>query len=141
MTAVAGPASTPRRPPDMTRHAAGVLPQQPDHRAAQPDRPAGAHLGRGRARRRVPGVRGDAWFDYPYEGPPTCVHGGVIAETFDEMLGAANMVADNPAMTGTLTIRYRKPTPLRTALVSRPVVWTARAARSRPGAGSTTATC
>jgi hypothetical protein len=36
----------------------------------------------------------------------------VIAETFDEVLGAANMVAGNPAMTGTLTVRYRKPTPL-----------------------------
>ncbi len=55
-----------------------------------------------------------AYFDYPYEGPPTCVHGGVIAETFDELMGAANMVAGHPAMTGTLTIRYRKPTPLRT---------------------------
>ena len=61
-------------------------------------------------------IRGEACFDYPYEGPPTCVHGGVIAETFDEVLGAANMVAGNPAMTGTLTIRYRKPTPLRTDL-------------------------
>jgi hypothetical protein len=44
------------------------------------------------------------------------VHGGVIAETFDEMLGAANMVAGNPGMTGSLTVRYRKPTPLRTPL-------------------------
>ena len=61
-------------------------------------------------------IRGEAYFDFPYEGPPTCVHGGVIAETFDEVLGAANMVADNAAMTGTLTIRYRKPTPLRTDL-------------------------
>jgi hypothetical protein len=61
-------------------------------------------------------IRGQAYFDYPYEGPPTCVHGGVISETFDELLGAANMVADNAAMTGTLTIRYRKPTPLRTDL-------------------------
>jgi hypothetical protein len=61
-------------------------------------------------------IRGEAYFDYPYEGPPACVHGGVIAETFDEVLGAANMVAANAAMTGTLTIRYRKPTPLRTDL-------------------------
>jgi hypothetical protein len=44
------------------------------------------------------------------------VHGGVIAETFDEIMGAANMVAGNAGMTGTLTIRYRKPTPLRTDL-------------------------
>ena len=61
-------------------------------------------------------IRAEAWFDWAYEGPPTCVHGGVIAETFDEMLGAANMVAGNPGMTGTLTVRYRKPTPLRTPL-------------------------
>ena len=43
----------------------------------------------------------------------------MIAETFDEMLGAANIVAGNPGMTGTLTIRYRKPTPLRTDLAHR----------------------
>jgi len=59
---------------------------------------------------------GSAWFDNQYEGPPTCVHGGVIAMVFDEMLGAANIVSGNPGMTGTLTIRYRKPTPLRTPL-------------------------
>jgi acyl-coenzyme A thioesterase PaaI-like protein len=61
-------------------------------------------------------LRGTAWFDYPYEGPPTCVHGGVIAMVFDELLGAANIVAGSPAMTGTLTVRYRRPTPIRTAL-------------------------
>ena len=64
----------------------------------------------------VPEIRATAWFDYPYEGPPSCVHGGVIAATFDEILGAANMVSGNPGMTGTLTVRYRKPTPLRTDL-------------------------
>jgi hypothetical protein len=57
-------------------------------------------------------LRGRVSFDYPYEGPPTCVHGGVIAELFDEMLGAANIIANNAGMTGTLTIRYRKVTPL-----------------------------
>jgi acyl-coenzyme A thioesterase PaaI-like protein len=61
-------------------------------------------------------LRGTAFFDYQYEGPPTCVHGGVIAMVFDELLGAANIMAGRPAMTGTLTIRYRKPTPLRTNL-------------------------
>jgi acyl-coenzyme A thioesterase PaaI-like protein len=57
-------------------------------------------------------IRGRVTFDYPYEGPPTCVHGGVIAELFDELLGAANIIANKAAMTGTLTIRYRKTTPL-----------------------------
>jgi hypothetical protein len=61
-------------------------------------------------------LRGTASFDYAYEGPPSCVHGGVIAETFDELLGAANFAAGNPGMTGTLTVRYRKPTPLRVEL-------------------------
>jgi acyl-coenzyme A thioesterase PaaI-like protein len=57
-------------------------------------------------------IRGRVTFGYPYEGPPTCVHGGVIAELFDELMGAANVIADKPAMTGTLTVRYRRPTPL-----------------------------
>jgi hypothetical protein len=61
-------------------------------------------------------LTGSAFFDYQYEGPPTCVHGGVLAMVFDEMLGAANIVAGHPGMTGTLTIRYRSPTPLRTPL-------------------------
>lgn len=58
-------------------------------------------------------LRGSAWFDYQYEGPPGYVHGGVIAKVFDELLGSANILAGHPAMTGTLTIRYRRPTPLR----------------------------
>jgi acyl-coenzyme A thioesterase PaaI-like protein len=57
-------------------------------------------------------IRGRVTFDYPYEGPPTCVHGGVIAELFDELLGAASIIADRAGMTGTLTVRYRRPTPL-----------------------------
>jgi hypothetical protein len=57
-------------------------------------------------------LRGRVTFDYPYEGPPTCVHGGVIAELFDELLGLSNILAGLGAMTGTLTIKYRRPTPL-----------------------------
>jgi len=47
-----------------------------------------------------------------YEGPPGCVHGGIIAGLFDEMLGVANIASGVGAMTGTLTIVYRNPTPL-----------------------------
>jgi len=61
-------------------------------------------------------LHGTAWFDYQYEGPPTCVHGGVIAMVFDEMLGSVNILAGFPSMTGTLTIRYRKPTPIRSPI-------------------------
>ncbi len=57
-------------------------------------------------------VRGRVTFDYPFEGPPTCIHGGVIAELFDELLGLSNIVAGLGAMTATLTVRYRRPTPL-----------------------------
>jgi hypothetical protein len=57
-------------------------------------------------------IRGRVTFGYPYEGPPTCVHGGVIAELFDELLGASCIIADKAGMTGTLTVRYRKTTPL-----------------------------
>jgi acyl-coenzyme A thioesterase PaaI-like protein len=61
-------------------------------------------------------IRGRVTFDYPFEGPPTCVHGGVIAELFDELLGLSNILAGKGAMTGTLTIRYRRPTPLLASL-------------------------
>jgi acyl-coenzyme A thioesterase PaaI-like protein len=61
-------------------------------------------------------INGQVTFDYPYEGPPTCVHGGIIAELFDELLGCANIINNRAGMTGTLTIKYRKPTPLLTPL-------------------------
>jgi acyl-coenzyme A thioesterase PaaI-like protein len=61
-------------------------------------------------------VLGTARFGSAYEGPPGCVHGGCIASAFDELLGFAQSLTGNPGMTGTLTIRYRKPTPLHTDL-------------------------
>ena len=61
-------------------------------------------------------IQGRAIFTIPYEGPPTCVHGGMVALLFDEILGNANLVAGRPGMTGTLTVRYRRPTPLLTPL-------------------------
>jgi acyl-coenzyme A thioesterase PaaI-like protein len=62
------------------------------------------------------GVVGHGVLGAAYEGPPGCVHGGIIAGLFDEVLGIANIAAGVGAMTGTLTIRYRSPTPLHTAL-------------------------
>ena len=111
-----------RQPPDVARQAQEYLPDQPDHRHGQSARPAGRRPDVDGADGGGPEIDGDAWFDWPYEGPPSCVHGGVIAETFDEMLGAACIVAGHPGMTGTLTVRYRKPTPLRSACASRPAV-------------------
>jgi acyl-coenzyme A thioesterase PaaI-like protein len=57
-------------------------------------------------------ITGTVWMGSAYQGPPGCVHGGVIAAIFDELLGLANFATMTPAMTGTLKIRYRKPTPL-----------------------------
>jgi acyl-coenzyme A thioesterase PaaI-like protein len=57
-------------------------------------------------------VVGRVRFGSAYEGPPGCVHGGYVACAFDEVLGAAQTFSGAPGMTGTLTIRYRKPTPL-----------------------------
>jgi acyl-coenzyme A thioesterase PaaI-like protein len=61
-------------------------------------------------------VRARARLGAAYEGPPGCVHGGIIAGLFDELLGIANIASGVGAMTGTLTIRYRSPTPLYTDL-------------------------
>jgi acyl-coenzyme A thioesterase PaaI-like protein len=61
-------------------------------------------------------VRATVTFGAAYEGPPGCVHGGWVAAAFDEVLGFANSLSGNPGMTGTLTVRYRNPTPLHTPL-------------------------
>ena len=115
MAAHAGP-KRPRRPPDLRGSVQEFFPTSPIMGPANPiappvlvevvDGPEGGPRE----------IRAEAWYDWPYEGPPACVHGGVIAETLDEILGAASIVAGQPGMTGTLTIRYRKPTPLRTPL-------------------------
>jgi len=62
------------------------------------------------------GVRGEVRFGSAYEGPPGHVHGGFVAAAFDEVLGFAQSLTGNPGMTGTLTVRYRRPTPLHTDL-------------------------
>jgi acyl-coenzyme A thioesterase PaaI-like protein len=57
-------------------------------------------------------VVGTATFDSAYEGPPGCVHGGLVAAAFDELLGLVQMHAGQPGMTARLVINYRSPTPL-----------------------------
>lgn len=59
-------------------------------------------------------VVGTAVFGTQYEGPPGHVHGGMVAAAFDEALGMAQAMTGQPGMTGTLTVRYRRPTPLHT---------------------------
>lgn len=48
----------------------------------------------------------------PYEGPPGHVHGGVAALVLDHVLGATAHRPGSPAFTGTLTVRYVRPTRL-----------------------------
>jgi len=55
-------------------------------------------------------------FGSAYEGPPGSVHGGVVAAAFDEVLGMTQSLSGEPGMTGTLSIKYRRPTPLHTDL-------------------------
>jgi len=56
-------------------------------------------------------------FGSAYEGPPGSVHGGFVAAAFDEVLGYVQSLSGAPGMTGTLTVRYRQPTPLHTPLL------------------------
>lgn len=51
-------------------------------------------------------------FGAPYNGPPTAVHGGVIALVFDELLGCLGAMRDIGGFTGTLNVVYRSLTPL-----------------------------
>ncbi len=51
-----------------------------------------------------------------YEGPPGNVHGGVCALVLDHVLGAIAHQPGRPAYTGTLTLRYRRRTPLQRPL-------------------------
>jgi acyl-coenzyme A thioesterase PaaI-like protein len=65
-------------------------------------------VGRAGDRAAIASVR----FGSAYEGPPGCVHGGFVAAAFDEVLGFVQSLSGSPGMTGTLTVRYRRPTPL-----------------------------
>jgi acyl-coenzyme A thioesterase PaaI-like protein len=51
-------------------------------------------------------------FGNAYEGPPGCVHGGIVAMTWDHVLAAATIIDDQRGPTANLNIRYLKPTPL-----------------------------
>ena len=61
-------------------------------------------------------VHGTVRFGPAYEGPPGAVHGGYVACAFDEVLGLTQSIGGSPGMTGTLTVKYRQPTPLHTDL-------------------------
>ncbi len=61
-------------------------------------------------------VRATCTLDWAYEGPPGCLHGGLVAAVFDQVLGFTQVLTKQPGVTGTLTTRFIKPTPLGTEL-------------------------
>jgi acyl-coenzyme A thioesterase PaaI-like protein len=58
------------------------------------------------------GVAGTVTLGPAYEGGPGLVHGGVLSLLFDHAMGIALFVAGHAAMTVSLEVRYRAPTPL-----------------------------
>jgi acyl-coenzyme A thioesterase PaaI-like protein len=61
---------------------------------------------------RPPRAIGRARFDTPYEGPPGCVHGAVLAAAFDQVINVANIHSGTAGPTRTLSLEYKRPTPL-----------------------------
>lgn len=57
-------------------------------------------------------VVGRITFGHAYEGPPSGVHGGVVASVYDEVLALGAIASNAGGPTATLTVRYRKLTPL-----------------------------
>jgi acyl-coenzyme A thioesterase PaaI-like protein len=64
----------------------------------------------------TPRIVGTIAFGEAYEGPPSSVHGSIIASVYDQILALAAIAADSAGPTATLTVHFRKMTPLRTPL-------------------------
>lgn len=56
-------------------------------------------------------------FHEGYQGPPACVHGGMVAALLDDALGRTRHLTGRNCVTGSLNISYKRPTPLNTDLV------------------------
>jgi uncharacterized protein (TIGR00369 family) len=55
-----------------------------------------------------------------YEGPPGAAHGGIVAAYLDEVLAAAAVSHDGRLyVTGELSVRYVRPTPIERAILGR----------------------
>ncbi len=61
-------------------------------------------------------AHGSVTFPLPYEGPPGIVHGGFLAVFFDCAVQHHNCDVGVAGRTTSLSVRYRKPTPLLTPL-------------------------
>ena len=66
-------------------------------------------------------IRAFGKLDGVYVGPPDLVQGGVIALLFDDIMGSVLVVNNCGAITGTLEVRYEKPTP-----INKELLWTGK---------------
>lgn len=66
----------------------------------------------------VPTARGTVTVGAAFAGPPTFVHGGILAGLVDEAIGwlAAATMPDAGAVTGKLSVRFSAPTPVHAPL-------------------------
>ncbi len=62
------------------------------------------------------GITGTVLFSQAFEGPPGNVHGGWVAGILDHLMGMTHVRMGHPGMTGGLSVRYRRPTPLNTLI-------------------------
>ena len=51
-------------------------------------------------------------FNESYQGPPACVHGGMVAALLDDALGRTRHLTGRHCVTGGLTVSYKRPTPI-----------------------------
>ena len=56
-------------------------------------------------------------FHEGYQGPPACVHGGIVAALLDDALGRTRHLTGRNCVTGSLNITYKRPTPLNADLL------------------------
>lgn len=56
-------------------------------------------------------------FHEGYQGPPACVHGGMVAALLDDALGRTRHLTGRNCVTGSLNISYKRPTPLNADLI------------------------
>lgn len=62
-------------------------------------------------------MRGEVTLGLEYQGPPACVHGGIVALLFDVVLGRVNHHTGGTGMTVYLDVDYVSPTPVLEPLV------------------------
>jgi acyl-coenzyme A thioesterase PaaI-like protein len=118
------PASDFERAGDLLEQARKLLASHP---LRQPDRWEASALS-GRFNALAPPLIGEASSDphvfrcratlgTGWGGPDGLVHGGVVAKIMDMCFGAAGGLNGTPGVTGTITVRYERPTPLEAELI------------------------